>query len=460
MHKINLFGTLIFVVVTLFALGAFTGFSAAHAAVIGSDYGTFNTFYQENIGVWGWVGLGFAAVLGVIITIWTLGTGTPAWCAAVGTWIGGTLGFSGAVATNVGLALLGGGSVAAGGWGIAGGVVVLVAATTFSTELLIGYTIEKACSSYTDEQFSRECRRMMHLPLPVNTSGGIAYCAAQQYIATNYDKEKLVVEGGNPQVIRDAIVKLSALLGQEADARNRVKDDTMLALLYWLSGNPNQAIQRAVAANATAKQWNEKDSWFYNYAITPTMANFILAVCRLEAEMVAEHSEAFKYSVLSEPGNKLVPLLFGIYLDRLIELYHYDKVKTKDLKAVVDIANDPTIVHHAPVVSVMLAARLLVEIKRCQQDIIVITSSTDAVIRKKANIRELLNEKLDRYNEIVELSTFDIVPMLAQHDKDIPKDLLKDLPYRYTEVRALLRTYSSQSDDLQKRIAAYNQGGD
>ena len=219
--------------------------------------------------------------------------------------------------------------MAAGGWGIAGGVVVLVAATTFSTELLIGYTIEKACSSYTDEQFSRECRRMMHLPLPVNTSGGIAYCAAQQYIATNYDKEKLVVEGGNPQVIRDAIVKLSALLGQEADARNRVKDDTMLALLYWLSGNPNQAIQRAVAANATAKQWNEKDSWFYNYAITPTMANFILAVCRLEAEMVAEHSEAFKYSVLSEPGNKLVPLLFGIYLDRLIELYHYDKVKTK-----------------------------------------------------------------------------------------------------------------------------------
>lgn len=49
----------------------------------------------------------------------------PAIGGALGTWVGG---YTGIAATNFGLALLGGGSLAAGGYGMAGGVLVIAAA--------------------------------------------------------------------------------------------------------------------------------------------------------------------------------------------------------------------------------------------------------------------------------------------------------------------------------------------
>lgn len=461
MYKARSFGALTFVLAILVILGVFSGLTAAYGAVIGNDYGTFNTFYQKNIGVWGWIGIGIGVAIGVFITIYTFGSGTPAWCATVGTWIGGTLGLSGAAATNAGLALLGGGSLAAGGWGMAGGVALLTAAATFSGELLVGYTIEKAVTIYSDAQFVKECRGMLHLPLPVNTSGGKAYCAAQRYIEKNYDKEKHITQGENPQVLRDAIAKMYALTEKETDARNRVKDETMLALLHWLSGDPGQAIERAVSAIEISKKWNEKEKWFYNYAITPTMAQFILAVCRLETRNPDRRGEAFEYSVLAEPNNKLVPLLYGIYLDRFMELHRDDKVDGETLKAVIKIADDPKVTQPAPAVSVILASRILGGIKRYQQDILVISENEDEAIRQKAGIKKLLNKRLDRYNELVAVGMNDVVPVLAKHDKYIPEDVrkLEDFPYKAAEYIALLGMYKEGSDDLKRKIAAYKDGG-
>ncbi len=58
------------------------------------------------------------------------------------------MGLSGIAATNAGLALLGGGSIASGGFGIIGGTALLTAALSFGTDVVIDYTIGKAVSDY------------------------------------------------------------------------------------------------------------------------------------------------------------------------------------------------------------------------------------------------------------------------------------------------------------------------
>ncbi|MCY4005836.1 MAG: hypothetical protein OXE84_03270, partial [Rhodobacteraceae bacterium] len=56
---------------------------------------------------------------------------------ALGTWGGGLMGYSGIVATNAGLALLGGRAIAAGGFGVAGGATVLAATLTSISNLVL-----------------------------------------------------------------------------------------------------------------------------------------------------------------------------------------------------------------------------------------------------------------------------------------------------------------------------------
>ncbi len=424
--------------------------------VLGDDHGTFDTFYQKNIGVWGWIGIGAAVVIGVVVAIYTLGSGVPAWCAAVGTWIGGTLGLSGAAATSAGLALLGGGSLAVGGWGMAGGVAVLVAAATFSGEVIVGYSIEKAINAYSDRQFAKDCRLMLHLPMPVNTKGGNAYQAAQHDIEGKIKTDKPISEGDNQQVIRDAIEKLIAATSEETNPMRKMKDETMLALLYWVTGKPDKASERATSAIQIADKWNE-EKWLHNFAATPTIAKFIRAVNQLERGETDSTFADFEYAILQEPGNKLIPLLFGIYLDRLMELYHYDQVGVDHLRRVAIIANDPTIERHSPTIAVMLMGRLSVEIKRCQQDIFVVTQSIDDAVKNNERVNEKLQSTLDRYKELIRLGNDQIIPMLAKHDHDIPKDVLKELPYRYTDATALLNAYIGHAGDLKKMIVEFSE---
>jgi pimeloyl-ACP methyl ester carboxylesterase len=63
-----------------------------------------------------------------LVTAGIVGTGGLMAAPAIGGAVGSFLGYSGAVATNAGLAMLGGGSIAAGGLGMAGGTYVVAAA--------------------------------------------------------------------------------------------------------------------------------------------------------------------------------------------------------------------------------------------------------------------------------------------------------------------------------------------
>ena len=166
---------------------------------------TFESFYQESSSTtWILAGAAIAAAIAAALIISTGGTAAaagPVVIKAIGTWIGGKIGLSGGAALNAGLALLGGGAKASGGFGIAGGAVLLTASLNFGTDMVIGYTLERAMSEYSYNNLAEQSKKMPTLPLPVNGSGPDAYEAAIG-ILEGTNKELPVAANSNQQLIR------------------------------------------------------------------------------------------------------------------------------------------------------------------------------------------------------------------------------------------------------------------
>ena len=135
------------------------------------EVATFAAFYQPS-GVVSWLVVGLLAVAAGAAIFFTGGAASPA-VAAIGSWVGGTMGLSGAAATKAGLALLGGGSIASGGFGIVGGTAVLTAALTFSTELVLDYSVGTLIAKYQYHDLVERSKDLTTLPLPKNTGGWI-----------------------------------------------------------------------------------------------------------------------------------------------------------------------------------------------------------------------------------------------------------------------------------------------
>lgn len=203
-------------------------------AFAGSDPLTFHEFYSKGISPWVWViGISFALVA-IGVAIFTGGSG-GALSAAIGGWIGGLFGLTGAAATNFGLALLGGGAVAAGGFGMAGGVVVLTALFEFS--VLAGtIAVEKIAISFEEAKFIEQSKKLSVLPLPLKTTGSKTYKQTIKYLDKQYRKEELHTSEFNQKVLSDAVSSLEKCLNDQAkDLQSMV----LLTLLYHQRGGPD-----------------------------------------------------------------------------------------------------------------------------------------------------------------------------------------------------------------------------
>ena len=156
--------------IVLFSISALVFCDVTYGA---TEYATFESFYKESVAVWWIVAALFAATAGGLI-LWSGGAASPA-VAYIGGWIGSSMGLSGAAATNAGLALLGGGSIASGGLGMAGGTALLTAALSFGTDVVFDYAIGKVVSEYEYGRLTEESKKLQTLPLPSNGSGPEAY---------------------------------------------------------------------------------------------------------------------------------------------------------------------------------------------------------------------------------------------------------------------------------------------
>ena len=160
-------------------------------AYAASEYGTFESFYKGSLHIgWTIAIAGAGAIIAGLFLFFSGGTGSP-FVLGIGTWIGGLMGYSGIVATNAGLALLGGGAIASGGFGIAGGAALLTTALTFGTGVVFDYASEKVIneitynSSYEYSNLVEKSMQLPTLPLPVNTSGSDAYEDAMEILQSS-----------------------------------------------------------------------------------------------------------------------------------------------------------------------------------------------------------------------------------------------------------------------------------
>jgi len=153
-----------------------------------TEQATFEVFYVEDSYI-GWIIAGIAALIAGAVIFFTGGTASPI-VVGVGTWIGEMAGLSGAAATNYGLALLGGGSIASGGLGMAGGVAVITVALSFSTDVVIDYSLGNIISKYSYNKFVEDSKKMPTLPIPQNESGSDEYENTIEYLKENINNKE------------------------------------------------------------------------------------------------------------------------------------------------------------------------------------------------------------------------------------------------------------------------------
>jgi len=351
-----------------------------------TEYATFESFYKETSYV-GWILAGIGAVIAGAAIIFTGGTASPI-VVGIGTWIGGMMGYSGIVATNVGLALLGGGSIASGGFGIIGGTVLLTATLSFGTDIVIDYTLGKAITEYKYGSLAEQSKEMLTLPYPMNTDGSNSYKAAIDALS-KIDKKSPIYADINQQIVKGTIQILES--NQEKFGLDKkLKNETLLSLLYFISNDYIKAKQYANSAIEDAKILDVKR----------TLPAFIYATSSLYNEKFDFNSitnDYFKYSILAEPNDPLIPLLFSIYLDRMQLRFNDNFLDEQAFKHIFAIMKAPELEKLKLQNYTALLARYFIRLKLEQQKISSLVSSSNETIKNNPKTLETVTNSLNKY---------------------------------------------------------------
>ncbi len=315
----------------------------------GGEAGTFANFYAES-NMFGWVSIILISVSTIIAGVaifFSAGTASPI-AVGVGSYIGTLMGYSGVMATSAGLALL-------------GGATIITGALTFGTGIVVDYQITQ--NSYDQDQFLKYSKEMLTLPIPVNKNGSNLYENTLQILA-QIDKESLY-SSNNQQIIQEAIYYIDKKIWSSflSDEEN-IRINALQSLLYMLT---NDYAKAKKLANYAIKQARR-------IKIKRTLPAFIYAISSLYEKNVNIQKitkDYFSYAILAESDNRLIPLLFSIYMDRIMYRFNDSLANESHLRQLVDIADEKSIKKYAVANLTLIVVRYFTRLKLEQQ---VITS--------------------------------------------------------------------------------------
>lgn len=444
---------------------------------------TFESFYRADASM-SWLVNGMAAlVIGglVFLGLPILGPSMVALISSIGTTVGGVFGFTGIAATNFGLALLGGGAIAGGGFGMLGGTALLAAALTFGTDVTLDYAIGTAMQRYDAGKFAEASLNMMTLPLPVNSSGSESVRLAVKALKTDVTGDSWHCVKQYPNSV--ASFK-TCLATSEKSQRQRVntalkviwanrkstlkaeleREAAMLSLLHFLNNDYAKAQTSALRSYKLAIK--NKSS--------PTLPAFIYATSLLYGDKpnLDESFDKFQYAVIAEPKNAMTPVLFATYLDRL-------SFRLNDRGAGVDqIARLSSFVESLPhdprklAIQQTLLSHTLMQLKLAQQKVLILTQTQNDSIRiRPSTLIEVRTSALD-YNQLLKtanaLATRQTALLaLLSRDKswwesiksggipmNDPAQALKDQgwPETLQKFQAALNGYEADQNALKQRV--------
>ena len=368
---------------------------------------TFKSFYKES-SVINWIGVAIFAIVAAATVFFTGGTSSPI-VVSIGTWIGGTMGLSGIAATNAGLALLGGGSIASGGLGIVGGTALLTAAVSYSTDIVFDYTVGNAISSYRYSQFAEQSKNMMTLPLPKNSKGSDSYEDAME-ILENIDEDLRLSNEANQLIIKKAISAVN-VSREELDKDELAKNESLLALLYFIANDYDNAKKHAAKSISLSVEVETRY----------TLPAFIYATSSLYDEKVSFNhvtDKYFEYSIIEEADNPIISLLLSIYLDRMMYRFNDDYLKPEALSKVFEVASAESIKDKRVQNYTIVLARYIIRLKLEQQKIFSLTTTDNETIKNSIKTLVVSKQSLENYIALVDgaQNIIDAFPILENNE--------------------------------------------
>ncbi|WP_345791777.1 hypothetical protein AAG895_09490 [Thauera sp. JM12B12] len=359
----------------------------------GDEVATFAAFYEPS-GVVNWLLISLIAIAAGAAIFFTGGAASPA-VAAIGTWVGGTMGLSGAAATKAGLALLGGGSIASGGFGMVGGAALLTAALTFSTELAFDYSFGALYAKYEYHELVERSKGLTTLPLP-RTTGGLEKRITALDALDDVDKEKPLVAPGNVELIRKTITELqTAAESGEFERHEQARLLSLLSLLLFIANDYQSAHDHAERAIEISE----------GLGLSSTLPTFVHATTRLYDEKLRwqdAYADGLRTALVDEPKNKFIPLLVAIYVDRLSLRMDDGSVGPEALAVIRAVVNDPLLEKHRTTNLIGLTGRYFVRLKLAQQKIGALATSNSALIQGDARSADVLEQTLSDYDVLLE----------------------------------------------------------
>lgn len=388
--------------------------------LMAEEFATFESFYVESSSI-GWILTGIV-VIGAVLLIPFTGGATGV--AAIGTFIGNTAGLTGIAATNYGLALIGFGSLTTGGLGVAGGTAILTMALTFSTEVVMDYTVSTAMNTYSHSKFVEDSKKMITLPIPQNEDGSDDYEKLVEFLKENIDKEQRISTEKNQKILHQASEKFKI---NSDDEEYRMKDYVLRSYLYFVANDYENAKKNAKNAIELAREQR----------LRRTLPAYIYAVSTLYEENFDFDNiteKYFRYSVLAEPDNKLIPLMFAIYLDRILYRMNDDEdLNHKSLDSIKSIAFDIEDEDIKTQSLVIVLMRYITRVKIEQQKILSLCESENDTIKDNPKTLQDVRNSLKEYKELLKsaktILTYSSVKNSIQKNKELENLFLLNAKY-------------------------------
>lgn len=362
-----------------------------------TEVATFGSFYQEGWSPSWWLAA-LAAIVAAGAIVVTGGTASPI-VVSIGTWVGGLMGFSGVAATNAGLAILGGGSIASGGFGMVGGAALLTAALTFGTEVVFDYGANLAKVAYDQNAFVEASTKMTQLPLPVNRSGPPSVKAAME-VLQQADSKKPLYSPQNQVALTAAIESLNVRMGATSNDLDLIREHALLALLSYLKGDYRLARESASSAYSVALQSNQR----------PTLPAFVFSVSELFETQpnVNRAYDYFAYAVTNEQDNDLRPILFAAFLDRATYRMDDGAVPTALLDRLYRLSQPFNFDQRKGAVQLGIVSRYFIQLKLAQQKIIALTGTRNEAIKNHPQTLKDVQSAFKTYERLLAQSKWTI----------------------------------------------------
>jgi len=420
------------------------------------EYATFESFYKNSSSI-GWLIAVFLALVAAAVIYFTGGTASPI-VISIGTWIGNMMGLSGIAATNAGLALLGGGSLASGGFGIIGGVAVLTAALSFGTDVVIDFTAGNAIAEYQYSKFIEQSKTMTTIPIPVNDEGPNSYKAAIKILDDNINSEEPIFSNYNQNIIEKALQTLketddSRLFSEAIESGENSQKESLYAILYFLLNEYEPAKEHALSAIVLARERKSRR----------TLPAFIFAASSLYEEnynFQTVTEDYFRYSILAEPDNPIIPLLFSIYLDRMMYRFNDGFLSASSLQLISNIAIEESLRDKKAINYSIILARYFIRLKLEQQKISSLALTDNKTIKNSPKTLFTITKSLNEYslllrgaNSLMENLLFDDYELGDESKKQTNEFymLLKQYRKDKTRLKTLidkLEKYQSSAKDM------------